>query len=279
VDEYANATKLGFWKKKEYEPAPHEYPQPKVTTNMTEDQAVQSEQPNPDKKSEPLTLPPPSAKPNYKIWIRKKALDCAIVLFVVLPIGWAFEQIAGEKLEHLMHVQEYVYKSVSSLSPLELLDDVSIGYRAVHDFLANVLLSVFSVGFVDSESIQEVLGIFSFMIAMVALPITVLIHGSFLGCILVLGVYLPLAYMLSDGDGGFFGIIIALGITMLFFWLVQLLMLGALAIFGHFIHAVQLWVGTSLFGTASYWCLARSTEHSIAERVAHSAGRLFRPHV
>ena len=110
----------------------------------------------------------------------------------------------------------------------------------------------------------------------VVLPITVLMEGTPLEWILVFVVFIPLAGLViaasKDDDSGYFifwGMLVALGVTTLFFWFVQLAMLGALFAFGKIVNTAATWTASSIFASGAYWCVAKSAEHSLTERVLH----------
>jgi hypothetical protein len=61
--------------------------------------------------------------------------------------------------------------------------------------------------------------------------------------------------------------------TMLFYWFVQLILQGTLAVFSGFIVTARLAVGGSLLISAALWAAGKQGEHTVTERVLEVVAR------
>jgi hypothetical protein len=99
-------------------------------------------------------------------------------------------------------------------------------------------------------------------------------YGSFfrLGLRHFLGIRVN--YDPDEHNSFLFSMLLAIAASSLIYWFVQWAMIGTLLAFGRLISWAGTWAPPSVIGSYVYWCLAKSTEHSITERLIHLVRRV-----
>jgi hypothetical protein len=219
--------------------------------------------------------PPLSTRPSisgYKRRIKNGLADWAAFFIVGLPVAFLFENIASpEGLKSALEFQEKLYDAVSSLSPLGLLNHLLDFHLSLLWSARQIFGSVLPEIIVDGITpiLLLLLGALVIGLAPVALPILVLVNGSLFELIVVLMVFVPIAVALREQ--GAVGVLLALGVTMLFFGVLQLAMLASLLVLGKVLSTVSSLVASSAVASGCFWCVTKGAEHSLSGRLLNRA--------
>jgi hypothetical protein len=219
---------------------------------------------------------------NLKIRVRNWLVDAFISLCCVLVVGMVFDQFTDKEfLDRALKFQTYLYDSVKALNPLNIFTYIGDVYDYLFFRLDNWCTYLLPIGL--ANFIMKILffPVWAIVIggAWFILPITMFFEGNVFELVLVLIVFVPLAFLVmgascdDDGFSVFFGIFLAIVATTLVFWLVQLAMVAALFLLGKLVSLAATWAATSMVGSYVYWCCTKSTEHSVTERVLHLVRR------
>jgi hypothetical protein len=216
-------------------------------------------------------------RPQLKIRVRNWLVDAFISLCCVLVIGMVFDRVADEKfLNSALNFQAHLYDSVKALNPLNIFTYISDGYEFLFFHLDDWLSYLLPIALVNLIMKVLFLPLWAVVVggAWFVLPATILFEGSAFELILVLIVFVPLALLVahaaSDGGGAFFILMfLAIAATSLMFWFVQWGMIAALFLFGKLVGLAATWTASSIVGSYVYWCLTKSTERSVTERLIH----------
>jgi|SRR5215469_2846530 len=214
-----------------------------------------------------------TTKPQLKVRVRNRLLNYFLTFCCVVVVGVIFDRF-GEK-EFLEGHFKGFYDSVTKLNPLNivryLLDAFDFFFFHLDAWISSVLPATLANG------IMKVLflPLWAFVIggAWLILPITVFVEGDIIEFVLVLIVFVPMALLVlgSTPDDNsafpFVGMCLAVAATSLVFWIVQLSAKGAYFLAGGSDGVIA---GSSTIGSCVYWCLTKSAEHSVTERLVHA---------
>ncbi len=197
--------------------------------------------------------------------------DFLISTVVLLVIAFVFERITSNEslswaLDVALAAQDALTRAVAGLNPLHL---VQYWYDAF-TFISNALVYVpdWLV-----TALAPVVRIVIGFLALCALPIVVVREGSPFEWVLVFGLYLPTFFWLRRSMAKpeevvtGWSLLYAFLITLLFYWIVQLVLNLTLVVFRDVIATARLAVGGSIAITTAMWVISKRSEHTVTERV------------
>jgi uncharacterized membrane protein YjfL (UPF0719 family) len=215
---------------------------------------------------------PPKKEPSFLKSAVARAREFLISSAVLLVVAFIFEHATSNQslswvLDRAIAAQSGFTNAVASLNPLHLFQ---YWYEAF-SFIGRPL-GYLPEWFVDiiKYPARLVIG----FIALCALPIVVIREGSPFEWVLVSGFYLPMFFWLKsqadDPQGQLVpgrSLAYAFIFTLLFYWIVQLILNATLVIFHDIIATARLAVGGSIAVSTVMWALGKRGEHTVTERV------------
>ncbi len=216
----------------------------------------------------PLGKDPVTYKQRARNWL----IDGAVFFAISLPIAYIFERLASKAgLEAAIRFQSDLLEAVKNLSPFGLVEHLLDFHFELLWSAKQILGSVLPEGLVDLATpiLFLVTGALVIGLTPIALPILVVLNGNVFELFLVAAVFLPLLGLLRNH--GTLGLLVALGVTSLFFGVLQLAMFGALLLFGKVLSTVSAWMASSAFASGAFWCAAQGAEQSLSSRLLHRA--------
>ncbi len=212
--------------------------------------------------------PPPSTESfiaRSKRRVRNGLIDIAVFCTVSLPIAYVFESfVSKESLQEALRFQEDLYNAVKDLTPFGLLYHILDFHLELLWSAKQMFSAVFPSGLVDLAVpiLFLITGGLVIGLTPIALPVLVVVNGNPLELFLVLVVFLPLVIALREH--GAVGLLLALGVTTLFFGLLQLVMFGSLFLFGKVLSTASTWMASSTFACGAFWCVSQGAEQSLS---------------
>jgi hypothetical protein len=203
--------------------------------------------------------------------------DFVISTAVLLVIAFVFERVTSNEslswaLDVAIAAQDALTRAVAGLNPLHLVQYWFDAFR----FISGVLVYL-PDWFVTA--LAPVVRIVIGFLALCALPIVVVREGSPFECVLVFGLYVPtflwLRRKMANPEKVVTGwsLLYAFLITLLFYWIVQLILNLTLVVFRDIIATARLAVGGSIAVTMAMWVIGKRSEHTVTERVLQIVSR------
>lgn len=240
---------------------------------MSESQVDGSEQPSAIAKEIESA---PSVGARVKSRVKRWSVSILPFLLFGLPVTLAFEHFASkDALTAALKAQTDFYDAVSSLNPLHLLWYLGEAHEWIFWNLDDFLQLFLPIYLVNKIMYLVPILIWGFVLGMS--PVIILVgafrEASTLEFVLIMIVLIPFFIGLAGNNGkdetvGI--IIIGLVVAMLFYWFLQLAMLGSLLAFGKLISLAEGWCATSIIASFGYACLSKTTEHSLMEAAMHA---------
>jgi hypothetical protein len=202
------------------------------------------------------------------------AADFIVSTIVLLVVAFIFERLTSiESLNWILAgaigTQNALTNAVASLNPIHLVTywfDAATFIGQPVNYLPEWL----------ADFVKFPLRLLIGFLALCALPIAVIIEGSPFEWALVFGFYLPLFFWIKSqakdpNDQLLPGRSLAYAFlfTLLFYWIVQLILNITLFLFHDFIRTAQLAVSGSIALTTVVWAVGKRGEHTVTEFVLH----------
>lgn len=214
---------------------------------------------------------PAKKEPSFLESFVARARDFLISTAVLLVIAFVFEHVTSDEsvswaLDVALSAQDALTRAVAGLNPLHL---VQYWYDAF-SFISRVL--VYLPDWLVT-ALAPVVRIVVGFLALCALPIVVVREGSPFEWVLVFGMYVPTFFWLRRRMANpeevvtGWSLLYAFLITLLFYWIVQLMLNLTLAVFRDIIATARLAVGGSIAVTTVMWAISKRSEHTVTERV------------
>jgi len=213
----------------------------------------------------------PEAAPSFFKSALIRLRDFLISTAVLLAVAYIFEHITSNEslswaLGLAIAAQNVLTNAVAGLNPLHLVQYwydafsfISGGFTFLPDWLVTLAAPLLRI----------VIG----LLALCALPIVVVREGTPFEWVLVFGCYVPMFLWLRhemakpDEVVSGWSLLYAFLITLIFYWIVQLMLNLALVIFQDFIVTARLAVGGSIAYTTVMWAISKRSEHTVTERL------------
>jgi hypothetical protein len=213
----------------------------------------------------------PEKEPSFLKSASLRLRDFAVSTAILLAVAYVFELVTSKEgqtwaLDAAIAAQNVLTSAVAGLNPLHL---VTYWYEAFSFISGGFAFLPAWLATIAAPLLRIVIG----LLALCALPIVVVREGTPFELVLVFGCYVPLflwlRHKMANPEEVVSGwsLLYAFLITLIFYWIVQLVLNLTLAIFHDIIATARLAVGGSIAYTTIMWAISKRTEHTVTERL------------